>query len=54
MRERPPSCSVGQHQLFQAEEIELLVRGSLEAFDVAQLKTATIYDGFHPQERTVL
>jgi E3 ubiquitin-protein ligase HECTD2 len=40
-------CGGNALQLFQPDEIELLVRGSDEALDVASLRLVAEYDGWH-------
>ena len=40
-------------QLFQPEEIELLVRGSAEPLQIEQLRTVTVYEGFREDEETI-
>ncbi|CAG8554900.1 10133_t:CDS:10 [Paraglomus brasilianum] len=46
-------CGGNALSLFQPEEIELLVRGSAEPLQIEQLRTVTVYEGFHEDEETI-
>ncbi|KAG0243867.1 putative E3 ubiquitin-protein ligase [Actinomortierella wolfii] len=46
-------CGGHALSLFRPEEIESLVRGSAEPLDLDQLRSVTVYEGFHDQNEVI-
>lgn len=47
-------CAGNALSLFKADELELVVRGSTEPLDIDALRGVTAYDGFSPNEPTIV